>query len=87
VVKRIFRRYAGLMSVGRRPQREVRPLVHLTELDRYEGRWVAVREGHVVADADSSASLARALREAGELRGTVMQFVQPEAQAFIVGVG
>jgi len=84
VVKRLFRRYAGFMGVGRRPQREVRPLVHLDELEAFEGRWVAVKDGHVVADAASSESLARTLREKGELRGAVMQFVQPQAQAFIV---
>jgi hypothetical protein len=79
--------YAGNISVGRNPKREVPPIAHLTELDDYTGKWVAVRDGHVITSADSSVDLAKKLRSSGELRGAVMQFVQPEAHAFIVGVG
>jgi hypothetical protein len=80
------RRYAGLMGVGHRPDREVRAVPHLDALDDYVGEWVAVKEGRVVAHADSSVALARIIRSS-EIHGAVMQYVQPEAHAFIVGVG
>jgi hypothetical protein len=66
----------------------MRPLPYLRELDRYVSQWVAVKDGHVVAFADDSTALALRLRELGANgRGAVMQFVQPEADAYIVGVG
>ncbi len=75
------------MAVGKRPQSSVSPIRHLATLDSYEGQWVAVKEDQVVLRAATSSELARELRSHKELRGAVMQFVQPEAHAFIVGVG
>jgi hypothetical protein len=66
----------------------MRPLPYLRELDRFVGKWVAVKDGHVVAFALSSTQLALRLRELGpDGRGAVMQFVKPEADSFVVGVG
>ena len=66
----------------------MRPLPYLKELDRYVGMWVAVKGGQVVTFADTSTKLALRLRELGpDGRGAVMQFVKPEADSFVVGVG
>jgi hypothetical protein len=66
----------------------MQPTPYLRELDQYVGKWVAVKSQRVVAWADTSAELAYKVRDLGtEGRGAVMQFVQPEADAYIVGVG
>jgi hypothetical protein len=81
-------RYAGEMPIGRQPDSAVHPIRHLQELDRYAGKWVAVKDQHVVAFAENSSDLALRVRALGDKgRGAVMQLVQPTADAFIVGVG
>lgn len=86
--QKIFPRYARRMAIHRRPSEPMRPLPYLRELDRYVGKWVAVKDGHVVTFADTSTELALRLRELGaDGRGAVMQFVRPEADSYIVGVG
>lgn len=81
-------RYAGGMPIARRPSKEIHPVPHLPELDRFVGRWVAVKDRRVIASAGSSSELAGTLLKlGGDGRGAVMQFVRPEADAFIVGVG
>lgn len=75
------------MPVGRSPSAPIQPVRHLPELDRYIGKWVAVKDGHVLTYADSSTELAVRLRQRGDSRGAVVQFVQPEVDAYVVGVG
>jgi hypothetical protein len=66
----------------------MQPIPYLNELTRYVGKWVAVKDGHVIAFADTSTEVARRLRELGEAsRGAVLQYVQPEVNAYVVGVG
>jgi hypothetical protein len=66
----------------------MKPLPYLRELDRYIGKWVAVKDGHVVAFADSSTEVAHRLRELGDAAsGAILQYVQPEVNAYVVGVG
>lgn len=88
LVRRKRDRYAGHMPIGPRSEGMVRATRHLSELDRYIGKWVAVKEHHVIAFGDTSSDLALKVRDLGDKgRGAVMQFVQPTADAFIVGVG
>ncbi len=80
--------YAEQMPIGRQPEGTVHAIRHLSELDRYVGKWVAVKDEHVVAFGEDSSDLALKVRAlGGEGHGAVMQFVQPTADAFIVGVG
>jgi len=81
------RRYAALVPIGRRPTQKVWVVRHQPELDRYVGKWVAIRDGHVVTFADSSAELADRLRKIRDGGSAVMRYVAPEAHAYIVGVG
>lgn len=78
--------YASDMPVGRRPQKRIDPVPYLEELDRYVGRWVAIKEGQVVLDAPSSTALARSLRQAN-IRGATAQFVSPPTEGYRVGLG
>ncbi len=88
LVRRILARYAGRMRIHHQPSTPMRPLPHLRELDKYEGRWVALRHGHVLVDASTSTELALKLRTLPDKgHGAVMQYVQPEADSYIVGVG
>jgi hypothetical protein len=88
LLRRIRDRYAGHMPIARHPETPIHPVPHLRELDRYVGRWVAVKDRRVVAWGGTSTDLALAVRALGaEGKGAVMQFVQPEADAYIVGVG
>jgi len=75
------------MPIGRGPEAPIRPVRHLAELDRYVGKWVAIKEGHVLTFADSSTDLALRLRQREDARGAVIQFVRPDLDAYIVGVG
>jgi hypothetical protein len=58
-------------------------------LDTYEGCWVAVANGEVVAAAKTSHQLALDLRalDHRKSRAAVVEYVRPSGDAFIVGVG
>lgn len=83
------RRYARIMSIGHPGGAStLKAIPRLPELDSYVGKWVAVKAGKVVAVAGSSKELAREIVALGaDGKGAVMQFVRPEAETFIVGVG
>jgi hypothetical protein len=75
------------MGVARRAGHH-RPAPRPAELDRFEGRWVAVKAGHVIADAASSTELVAALRRLGDDgRGAVVQHVVAPSDAALVGLG
>lgn len=78
--------YAADMPVGRRPQKHVEPELYLDELDRYAGRWVAVKNDRVVLDAPTSTALARSLKQAN-IHGATAQYVSPPTEGYRVGLG
>ena len=86
VVRILGSAYASDMPVGRRPIKRIEPLRRLAELDHYEGRWVAVKEGRVVLDAPNSSALAKSLRQAG-IHGATAMFVSPSSEGYRVGLG
>jgi hypothetical protein len=74
-------------TVGR-PGRHHRPVPRLRELDDYEGQWVAVKGGRIVASAATSRDLVLRLRELGDASvGAVIQHVLPPSDAALVGLG
>jgi hypothetical protein len=71
-----------------RSHERIPPVRHLPELDKYEGKWVAVKDGAVVASAQTSRELVAELRRIGDAaEGAVAQFVPGPRQSFMVGVG
>lgn len=77
--------YRRRMASHREPMEPVR---RLPELDRWEGLWVAVKDGHVVAAADTSANLVVEVHKLGAKgRGAVAQFVPPRSDVIAIGVG
>jgi hypothetical protein len=64
------------------------PVRHLSALDGYEGMWVAVKAGEVVASAPSSRELVLRLKDMGASgKGAVAQYVPKPTESFMVGVG
>ena len=63
--------------------------LRLEDLDKFVGRWVAVKDGRVIADANSSQGLVIELRKLDEplRKGAVAQFVPKPSKSFMVGVG
>lgn len=74
-----IRRYAGGFSA---------PVRRPSELDDYVGKWVGVKNGEVVASADSSSELAELIIGLGdEADGSVIEYVAPPTDTWVVGVG
>lgn len=70
------------------PREPMEPERRLPELDRWEGLWVAVKDGEVVAAAPTSRELVPALHKLGDRgRGAVAQFVPKPTDKIIIGVG
>lgn len=64
------------------------PVRRPADLDNFEGKWVAVRDGEVIAVADTSRALVYEVRKLGSWgEGAVAQFVSPPESSFMVGVG
>jgi hypothetical protein len=68
---------------------QVAPLPRPAMLDRFEGMWVAVAGGEVVAAAETSHQLALQLHEMDHRKrqNVVVEFVRPTTDSYIVGVG
>jgi hypothetical protein len=80
--------YRGDMTGPARSGRRVEPVRHPHNLDEYEGCWVAVKNGEVVAVAKTSRELVYAVHQRGDqAKGAVAQFVPPVSGAAMVGVG
>lgn len=83
-----FRRRRGqgvAMGISRsRPP--MRPVPHLPELDEFRGKWVAVKNGEVIAVASSSKDLAYELRWRN-IQGAVAQYVAEPEEGLRVGLG
>ena len=79
-------RQNSLPATNDRPVWRVPPLQRPPELDAFEGKWVAVVEGRVVASAETSHELDLELRQwpPDELKKVVMQYVHPPTDCSIV---
>jgi hypothetical protein len=71
----------------RRPpvvERERRP----PDLDKWAGKWVAIKDGKVIAAAHNSRDLVPQVKAMGEAgKGAVAQFVPPPSDTIVIGVG
>lgn len=73
---------------GMRGSRHVEPERRLAVLDDWQGKWVAVKDGKVVAAAHNSRDLVPELRKLGAAgRGAVAQYVTPKSDTIVIGVG
>lgn len=87
LLRHLTRRYADRVPLGRRAPAAV-PVPYLEEKDRFVGMWVAVKDGHVVAVAETSRGLVYELRKMGPKgAGAVAEFVRPASESYIVGAG
>ena len=70
-------------------RRRIAPVPRPEVLARYEGSWVAVVDGEVVAAAPTSHTLAVNLHELSDQKRAraVVEFVRPTSDSYIVGVG
>lgn len=83
----VAERYRRGMGIAR-SNPPVEPVPRPPELDNFVGKWVAIKEGRVVAAADSSRALVDEVHKLGEHGlGAVVQFVAPPSTSFMVGVG
>lgn len=70
------------------PIHKVEPVRRPEGLDRWSGLWVAIKNGEVIAVADSSLALVPKVREMGPKgAGAVAQFVAPRSLDIVIGVG
>lgn len=81
--------YRASMSSAPEPLRHVAALPRPEGLDRFEGMWVAVADGEVVAAAESSHKLALQLHgmDHRKRRRVVIEYVRPTTDSYIVGAG
>ena len=79
----------GEVPIARRPVDGLIPPTHRpTALAGYEGLWVALLNGEVIASAETSRDLAAVLRSMGsQTQDSVMQYVRPPVSGYVVGVG
>ena len=84
---RVMRRSGYRLGMGSR-HRATEPERRLPELDQWEGYWVAVKDGKVIAAAHNSRDLVPQLHEMGERgKGAVAQYVMPRSETITIGVG
>lgn len=77
-------RYLRGMGKPRRQEPVRRPAA----LDGWEGCWVALKDGKVIAAAGSSLELVPKLVEMGDkARGAVAQYVPTASDVIVIGVG
>jgi hypothetical protein len=81
-------RYAAAMT-PEAARRVVQPLPRPKGLDQYEGLWVAVLDGDVVAAEETSHALALKIHamDHRRRREISVEFVRPRSDSYIVGVG
>lgn len=67
----------------------VAPLPRAENLDTFEGMWVAIIDGEVVAAEHTSHALARKLHDMDHRKRdkAVIEFVRPTTDSYIVGAG
>jgi Family of unknown function (DUF5678) len=71
----------------RKPRRQ-EPERRVPALDGWEGCWVAVQDGKVIAAASTSGELVPKLVEMGDTaRDAIAQFVPKPSNVIVIGVG
>lgn len=86
-MRRILRRVVPARRY-RRGMASWTPEPRPAELDEFVGRWVAVKEGKVVAAAFNARELVPRLQELGDAgRGAVAQYVPLPTDSVMIGVG
>lgn len=81
-------RYAGQMGLARRHKGPFEPERRPSELQKYVGLWVAVKDGKVIAAAETSRDLVHSVRKLGSRgEGAVAQRVPKPSNSSLVGVG
>lgn len=81
------RTYCRGMEQRRKPPR-VAPERKPAGLDSWAGLWVAVKDGEVIAAAQTSRELVPRVREKGEAgHGAVARFVPQASRDIVIGVG
>lgn len=82
--------WKGLLARLRNPKVSRDPVVSPASLRGFEGRWVAVKDGEVVAAAETMDQLIMALRDSQrgpEVRNATILRVPGEHEAELVGLG
>jgi hypothetical protein len=81
--------YGKDVAISRRPEAgRVPPVARPAELQRYEGKWVALLDGKVLVSADTDVQLASKLRQLGpQGQEAVMHFIRPAMAGYVIGVG
>lgn len=89
VTRFLKRNYRESVPIAYRPQPNQIPPVELPlGIEQYEGEWVAVFQGRVLASAPTDRELAHKLRELGpDGQEAVMRFVRPPMGGYVIGVG
>lgn len=83
-------RWKSKLRRGRRAtqRKPLEPERRLRDLDRWEGLWVAVKDGKVIAAASNSRELVPKLVEMGPAgQGAVAQYVPRRSDTIVIGVG
>lgn len=81
-------RYRREMGIARGGAEHLEPVRRLPDLDNFVGKWVAVKDGRVIAAADTSRALVYEVHKLGAKgKGAVVQFVPPPSKSLMVGVG
>jgi len=85
---RVFNRWRYARGMGRHSPRRVEPERRPAGIDRWAGLWVAVKDGKVIAEAQTSRELVPRLRSMGPAgEGAVAQFVPERTDDIVIGVG
>jgi hypothetical protein len=63
------------------------PERRLPDLDRWEGLWIAVKDGRVIAAAHNSRDLVQLTETGPAGRGAVAQYVPRRSDTIVIGVG
>lgn len=73
---------------GMRTHSGSEPERRLPALDGWEGKWVAVKDGQIIAAAHNARDLVPELRKLGKAgEGAVAQYVIPQTDTIMIGVG
>lgn len=81
--------YRRVVASATSETHRVAPVPRPSELDRFEGMWVAVIDGSVEAAEHTSQKLAMRLHQMDhrKRRRAVIEFVRPTSDSYIIGVG
>jgi Family of unknown function (DUF5678) len=74
--------------MGRGARRKVEPERRPEGIDHWAGLWVAIKDGEVIAAAETSPKLVATVRSMGQsAAGAVAQYVPRRTEDIVIGVG